>query len=116
MTLILRPKTTIFYLQMKKISLLAMLLAMLMASGCSWFKYRGPGSEGYNKPSTSGQPAAVVTPDLSLAAKVIVVNTTGRFVILSFPQGQMPKPQQTMFIYRSGVKVAQVTISESKQE
>jgi hypothetical protein len=101
---------------MKKISLLAMLLAVLAASGCSWLKYRGPGSEGYMKSSPSGQPSSVVTPDLSLAAKVVRVNPTARFVILNFPQGQMPKPQQTMYIYRSGVKVAQVTISESKQE
>jgi hypothetical protein len=62
------------------------------------------------------RPAAIVTPDMSLAAKVIVVNTTGHFVILNFPAGQMPKLQTTMYIYRSGVKVAEVLVTGPKTE
>jgi TRAP-type C4-dicarboxylate transport system substrate-binding protein len=55
--------------------------------------------------------APIVTPDFSLAAKVISVNTIGRFVILSFPASQMPKVEQTLFLYRGGLKVAQVRIT-----
>lgn len=58
----------------------------------------------------------IVTPDYSLAAKVISVNLTGRFVVLSFPASQMPKVEQTLFIYRDGLKVAEVRVTGPQQD
>lgn len=58
----------------------------------------------------------IVTPDYSLAAKVISVNTIGRFVVLSFPASQMPKLEQTLFLYRDGLKVAEVRVTGPQQE
>ena len=70
------------------------------------------------KSAKSGSVAssAVVTPDLSLAAKVITVNTVGRFVLLNFPDDKMPKMHQTFFVYRSGMKVAEVKITGPKSD
>ena len=93
---------------MKKLTLFAILLVALVAPGCSWFSYHAA-------PKKTAAPA-IVTPDMSLAAKVISVNTVGRFVVLSFPAEQMPKLQQTLFLYRMGMKVAQVTVTGPQQE
>ena len=90
---------------MKKISLFLILPVVLCMPGCSWFK---PHKK--NVAPVTPQ-TAVVTPDLSLAAKVISVNTIGRFVVLDFPAGQMPKLQQTLSLYRTGLKVAEVKIT-----
>ena len=60
-------------------------------------------------------PQTIVTPDKSLAAKVVRYNSAGRFVVLGFPPGQMPKPEQSLFLYRDGIKVGEVKIDSSKQ-
>lgn len=62
------------------------------------------------------EPKAIVTPDLSLSAKVVSVNQIGRFVVLNFPAGQLPRMQQTLFLYRSGLKAAEVKITGPQQE
>ena len=61
-------------------------------------------------------PIRMVTPDTSLEAKVISVNTVGRFVVLGFSTSQLPSPGQTLFVYRAGLKVAQVKITGPQQE
>ncbi len=53
---------------------------------------------------------AIVTPDTSLMAKVVKVNEVGRFVIVGFPNTEVPKLQQSMFLYRAGLKVAEVKV------
>ena len=52
----------------------------------------------------------IVTPDNSLAGKVISYNDTGRFVVLNFSTGRMPKLDQHLFLYRAGLKVAEVNV------
>jgi len=52
-----------------------------------------------------------VTPDYSLAGKVVSYNDTGRFVVLNFPAGRMPKLDQHLFLYRAGLKVAEVNVT-----
>jgi len=58
----------------------------------------------------------IVAPDSSLVAKVVHYNSDGRFVVLSFPVGQMPKMDQTLFLYRSGLKVAEIKINGWQQD
>ena len=55
-------------------------------------------------------------PDASLTAKVASYNATGRFVVLSFPIGQMPKMDQTFFLYRAGLKVGEVKITGPQRD
>lgn len=93
---------------MKKNFLFIFLPLLLIASGCSLFHAK--------KPAAATSSAAIVTPDFSLTAKVISVNTIGRFVVLNFPDGQMPQMQQTLFIYRAGLKVAEVKITGPQQD
>lgn len=97
---------------MKTTSLLAMLVLTLAVSGCFFHHHARhaapPPSTELSKP--------IVTPDNSLAAKVVSVNNVGRFVVLSFPRDRMPKVGQPMFLYRAGLKVADVKITGPQQE
>jgi hypothetical protein len=81
-----------------------MLAAGLLLAGCV-----------HHKPahaSTVSNPAqTIVTPDNSLAGKVVSYNSVGRFVVMNFPSGQMPKMDQRLFLYRSGLKVAEVNVT-----
>ena len=58
----------------------------------------------------------IVTPDTSLAAKVASYNATGRFVVLSFSVGRMPKMDQTFFLYRAGLKIGEVKITGPQRD
>ena len=99
---------------MKNFPLLALLIVALVAPGCSWFKHNlpsGPQSSAA-KPAAAAvtAPGPIVTPDLALAAKVVRVNAVARIAILNFPDGKMPQLQQTFYVYRFGIKVAEVKI------
>ena len=44
------------------------------------------------------------------------MNTIGRFVVLNFPTGQMPRQDQTLFLYRDGLKTAEVRVTGPQQD
>ena len=96
---------------MKTLCSIALLISAVLLSGCASKKSKTAPT----KPAqVISQP--IVTPDLSLAAKVISVNTVGRFVVLDFPANQMPKLQQTFFLYRAGLRTAEVKITGPQSE
>lgn len=104
-----------FEVQKTKSALLTLALVLVVsASGCSLL----PSSPKSATPATtsSAVPKPIVTPDFSLAAKVVSVNTVGRFVVLSFPAGGMPKIEQTLFLYRGGLKVAEIRVTGPQQD
>ena len=105
--------------------MLALALTLTL-TGCAWMK-RHPKGQLADPHSPAAKPTsvattkkankkAIVTPDAALTAKVISVNTVGRFVVLHFPAGQMPKLQQTLFLYHAGLKTAEVKITGPQHE
>jgi hypothetical protein len=58
----------------------------------------------------------VVTPDFQTVGKVARVNPDGRFVILTFSPGDLPKPDERLNIYRKGLKVAEVKMDSKWQD
>jgi len=87
-----------------KISILwTLLLVAMLANGCALFHHRAKTAK--TSPSAGETTPAIITPDNSLTARVVSYNTSGRFVVLSFPVGQMPKMDQSLFLYRDGMKV-----------
>jgi len=65
----------------------------------------------------AGQPAElIVTPENVLTGRVVSYNDTGRFVVLDFPLGRTPAPDQRMFVYRRGLKVGEVKINAWQRE
>jgi hypothetical protein len=89
---------------MKRFAPLSLCLVAILFSGCASKKV---------KPAASAVPTppAIVTPDNSLTAKVVSYNSVGRFVVLSFPVGQMPRMDQAFFLYRNGLKVSEIKIT-----
>jgi hypothetical protein len=96
---------------MKWLTPFTLLLAAMLAAGCA--------SKKPSHAKTLATPAqatlqTIVTPDTSLTARVASYNSTGRFVILIFPIGRMPKMDQTFFLYRAGLKVGEVKITSQQ--
>jgi hypothetical protein len=88
-------------------SLVVFLLAATCLTGCVWHRHQKKPSP---TPVAVATPA-IVTPDNSLTAKVVLYNSVARFVILGFPVGQMPQMNQTLFLYRNGLKVAELKVT-----
>ncbi len=107
---------------MKISSLGAWLLVAVLANGCVLFHHHKqpapPAPAGAYltpaTPSTALNP--IVTPDNSLTAKVATYNAAGRFVVLSFPVGQMPNLNQTLFLYRNGLKAGEVKVTGPQRD
>lgn len=97
---------------MKTTSLLTILVLALAATTGCFFHH----SKQQAPPPSTEISKPIVTPDTSLSAKVVSVNTVGRFVVLNFPPDRMPKVGQPMFLYRAGLKVAEVRITGPQQE
>lgn len=93
---------------MKKLLPIFVLVAAVALTGCASKQHKSAAAKTASR--------TIVTPDDSLAAKVIKVNTVGRFVVLNFPEGQMPKLEQHLFLYRGGLKAAEVKTVGPQQE
>ena len=63
---------------------------------------------------TGGQP--VVKPSDALTGKVVTYNAVGRFTVLNFPLTRMPAMEQTLFLYRDGMKVGEVKITGPQKD
>ena len=108
---------------MKIFMLCAWLLAATLANGCALFHHRNAESvqpAPASLPATPAAPAAtlnpIVTPDNSLTARVAAYNSAGRFVVLTFPAGPMPAMDQTLFLYRNGLKTGEVKITGPQRD
>ena len=98
---------------MKSLMPLTLVIAGMLAAGCL---HHRPAPSARPAPPAAVAPQPVVTPDNSLTARVVSYNTTGRFVVLSFPPGQMPKLEQSFFLYRDGMKVGVVKITGPQRD
>ena len=94
---------------MKLSMFLSLLMAGILISGCASHKQKTSATV----PKGS---SLIITPDASLAAKVVSYNATGRFVVLSFSVGQMPGMGQTLFLYHDGLKAGEVKISGPQRD
>ncbi|HTV41807.1 MAG TPA: hypothetical protein VMF08_14590 [Candidatus Sulfotelmatobacter sp.] len=90
-------------------------MAALIASGCASHRALAQKSPPPVSISTNA-PEPIITPDTSLSAKVVRYNSVGRFVVLSFPVGQMAQVGQIFFIYRAGMKVGEVKVTGPQRE
>lgn len=108
---------------MKFSTLWVLLPVLVLGNGCALFHHHPEQPAASTPVSSSPAPAApntplnpIVTPDNSLTARVASYNATGRFVVLSFPVGHMPSMDQTLFLYRNGLKVGEVKITGPQRD
>jgi len=108
----------------------AVLMAVaIVAGGCASKKSAPPKSTAAKKASATpvAKPVAsekkpeaeakpIVTPENLLVGTVATFNTAGRFVVLDFPLGKMPVLDQTMFVFRQGLKVGEVKITGPERD
>ena len=90
---------------------LGVLCCVLLLCGCATHKSsaaKSPGPE-----VTAGKP--IVTPDYRLTGTVAKVDNDGRFVIISFLPGPMPKADELLYIYHNGLRVAEVKVDAKYQ-
>ena len=93
-----------------------LLLAVVIAvSGCASKKPAGSSDvPGLTATVPAGKP--IVKPSDVLNGKVVSFNTVGRFAVLNFPMTRMPGIDQTLFLYRDGLKVGQVKITGPQKD
>jgi hypothetical protein len=118
---------------MKTLFSIAAIVVVALLSGCHLFQQNSPGvqhpaetsgtnnavamaSEHAHNEAAKLNTSAIVTPDTSLLAKVVAANEVGRFVVVGFPSNQVPKLQQSLFLYRAGLKVAEVKVTGPQSE
>jgi hypothetical protein len=106
---------------MKSFVPLTFLAVGIFAAGCAHQQSMFEPVPGSPAHAQVGSPApnlsqTIVTPDNSLAGKVVAYNSIGRFVVLGFPVGQMAKMNQTLFLYRAGLKVAEIKITGPQRD
>lgn len=100
----------------------ALLIAALVAGGCTTNKQE-PAPK-FSAVPTASNPVAtgsdgaklIVTPLNGVTGKVVTFNTVGRFVVLDFPVGHLPALEQTLFVYRQGLKVGEVKITGPERD
>lgn len=68
------------------------------------------------KPNNKTQPNAgenktVVTPVQTSRGQVASVNASARFIVVSFPPGQVPQNERRLGIYRNGLKVGEARVT-----
>ena len=93
---------------MKYLVGLTFALAVTMAAGCA-----GHGKTAVQTPAPVpvAPSQAIITPDTSLSATVLMVNPVGRFVVLNFPSGILPRIGQVLFVYHAGLKAGEARIT-----
>ncbi len=97
-----------------------LLILTLGLAGCAQTKSTGANSGGQAMVPTrpplttsiqTNKTTPVITPSLAIKGKVARANPTARHAILSFPIGQMPPLGCRLNVYRSGLKVGEVTVT-----
>lgn len=91
-------------------------LAFVVAvSGCASKKGAAAG-ETTNPPKAAKGSKPIIKPSDALTGKVVSFNAVGRFAVLNFPVNRMPSMDQTLFLYRDGLKVGEVKITGPQKD
>ena len=90
-----------------------LLLSALLTGGCARKHEAGLSPTAPGGAGAAGKPPAdnrlIVTPEDTVVGKVARVNTSGRFVVVSFPVGRLPEPERIFSVYRRGLKVGKLS-------
>jgi len=96
----------------------ALALAVFGCASHHGSKTASAAQPGRSGTSTNASTAAglIVTPEEGLNGTVAWVNTELRFVVVTFPVGQLPSQGQRLSVYRGGLKMGEVRVNGPQQD
>jgi hypothetical protein len=112
-----------------RIAVIACSVLLVLGSGCIHKKTKLPPGKYSSVPGVADTAAApqnstqqtpqgkqqvTMAPENVLVGKVKRVNPTARFVVLSFPVGRLPAPDEPFSVYRRGLKVGEIKITNQQ--
>jgi len=75
-----------------------------------------PPADSTPTPPAGGKQKLIVTPEQGYVGKIATVNDVARFVIVTFPIGHVPPLGQSLNVYRNGLKVGEVKVTEPQRD
>jgi len=94
------------------------LLLLLGATGCFGGRHKNstpPPVVDLNAGGTNASNTFIITPDENIVGRVSRVNEDLRFVVLTFPIGQLPPVGSRMNVFRNGAIVGEIKITEPQR-
>lgn len=90
------------------------LAGLLVVAGCQ----HGPkgASAGTARTGSGNTNSLIVTPSGAVRGRIVVVNASARYVILSYPLGHIPQPERRLAVYRNGLKVADIKVGTQRMD
>jgi len=58
----------------------------------------------------------VLTPNLKPVGRIAHVNKPGRFVVVNYTLGPIPRPDQRIFAYRNGLRIAELRVTGPEED
>ena len=107
---------------MRFVVYLAALFVLMPCTGCFWRRHKStppPAVVDISPPATNAPSSAdtfVITPEVGLNGRVSSVNAGLRFVVLTFPVGQVPARDAKLNVYHNGTKIGEVKITGPERD
>src|SRR5579871_1441389 len=101
----------------------AALLLVWSLTGCFWRKdgkhqpqYAPIGTSDSNTNAPDTNNVFTITPAQGAIGRVASVNSSLNFVVVTYPIGQLPSVGAQIFVYRNGIRAAELKVSLPQQE
>jgi hypothetical protein len=94
--------------------ILLLFLIVMSVVGCASRRDRAMPSEPVGDVPPGEE--SVLTPARSAIGRVLSVNLPARFVVLSYPIGQVPPSETRLNLYRSGAKVGELKVTGPQED
>jgi hypothetical protein len=104
-------------LRFVRIWVMAVLAGLLACSSCARSKVGGrSGANADLRDEAEPKSKPIVTPVTAHNGRVARLNAAGQFVVLSFAVGYLPTTDQNLNVYRAGLKVGEVRVTEWRRD
>lgn len=93
-----------------------MVLAAILATGCSFGKKKTPQESAFSVGKTVVHTNLVISSANTVVGRVASVNPQARFAVVSFPIGQLPANDTRLSLFRADKKVGEIKITGPAQD